>query len=209
MDRLELAEARQQLINASDLKQYDTVIRVGSTHASLLTCGDVDVLWRIGEAFAKTDRDARAKDAYGYVLDNCTKPEDRLATVQKALPLLTAPRPRCAACQRKSRSGWLQGIRFHSQLIWRARLSPMPAQIRKLAVSPADVSRVEKLATDVVEPSDPLILGWYYLRRNDVQAAEKWFKLARDRENSASSSQGLALAMIAQVASRGSRSDSL
>ena len=68
----------------------------------------------------------------------------------------------------------------------------------KLIVAPADVARVEKLATEIVEPSDPLILGWYNLRRNDIPAAEKWFRLSHDRENSASSSQGLALAMIAK-----------
>ncbi|MDR6632055.1 tetratricopeptide (TPR) repeat protein [Phyllobacterium sp. 1468] len=193
---VELAESREQLINASDLKQYDTVIRIGSSHNSLLTCSDVDVLWRVAEAFAKTDRVARAKDAYGYVLDNCTKPDERLATVQKALPLLSrADLDALLAREKTNPDGSKEFDTIHNDL---ARKAVADAGADpKLTVPPADVSRVEKLANDVVEPSDPLILGWYYLRRNDPVAAERWFRLSHDRENAASSSQGLALAMIA------------
>ena len=38
-------------------------------------------------AFSKPED--RAKDAYLYVLNNCKKPEERYATIQKALPLLS------------------------------------------------------------------------------------------------------------------------
>ncbi len=197
MDRLAVAESRDQLINASNLKQYDTVIRIGSSNTSLLTCSDVDVLWRVAEAFAKTDRTARAKDAYAYILDNCTKPEERLATVQKALPLL--PRADLDALLAREKSTPDGGKEFDSIRNDLARKAVADAGTDpKLVVPPADLSRVEKLANDGTEPSDPLILGWYYLRRNDVSAAEKWFKLSHERENSASAAQGLALAMIAQ-----------
>lgn len=194
---VELAESREQLINASDLKQYDTVIRIGSSHNSLLTCSDVDVLWRVAEAFAKTDRVARAKDAYGYILDNCTKPEERLATVQKALPLLSrADLDALLAREKTNTDGSKEFDSIRNDLARKAVADA--GSDPKLAVSPADMNRVEKLANDIVEPSDPLILGWYYLRRNDPVSAEKWFRLSHDRENAASSSQGLALAMIAQ-----------
>ena len=54
----------------------------------LLTCAYVDVLWRVAEAFANTDRVPRAKDAYIYVLTNCDDPAERLATMQKAIDVL-------------------------------------------------------------------------------------------------------------------------
>jgi tetratricopeptide (TPR) repeat protein len=198
MDRVELAESREQLVNASDLKQYETVIRIGSSHNSLLTCSDVDLLWRVAEAFAKTNRASRAKDAYGYILDNCTKPEERLATVQKALPLLTRTDLEALLAKEKTtEDGAREFDTIRSDL---ARKAVADAGTDpKLMVPPADLERVEKLANDIVEPSDPLILGWYYLRHNDHANAEKWFKLSHDRENAPSSSQGLALAMIAQA----------
>ena len=55
-----------------------------SANPSLLTCADVDVLWRVGEAFAQSDRPIRAKDAYLYILNTCKDDAVRLATVQKA-----------------------------------------------------------------------------------------------------------------------------
>jgi cellulose synthase operon protein C len=197
LQRVELAESREQLINASDLKQYDTVIRIGSSHNSLLTCSDVDVLWRVAEAFAKTDRAARAKDAYRYVLDNCTKSEERLATVQKALPLLSRTDLDALLAREKTNEDGSKEFDSIRNDLARKAVANAGAD-PKLVVPPSDVSRVEKLANDIAEPSDPLILGWYYLRRNDPVAAEKWFRLSHDRENAASSSQGLALAMIAQ-----------
>ena len=68
LERLEVAEARTRLVNASDLKQYATVIDIGSKNASLLTCSDIDVLWRVAEAFIRTDRAKRGQDAYSYIL---------------------------------------------------------------------------------------------------------------------------------------------
>ncbi|MEK1890127.1 MAG: cellulose synthase [Phyllobacterium sp.] len=196
IDRLELAEAREQLVNASDLKQYDTVIRVGAAHNSLMTCSEVDVLWRTAEAFAKTDREARAKDAYAYILDNCADPAERLATVQKALPLLTRPNLDVLLAKAKiTPDGKSEFDSIRDDLARKAVADA--GSDPKLVVSPADVERVEKLAT-ATGPSDPLILGWYYLRRNNFEAAEKWFKLSHDRENAPSSAQGLALAMIAR-----------
>ncbi|TXR46820.1 tetratricopeptide repeat protein [Phyllobacterium endophyticum] len=197
MDRVELAESREQLINASDLKQYETVIRIGSSHSSLLTCSDVDLLWRVAEAFARTNRTSRAKDAYGYILDNCPKPEERLATVQKALPLLTRPDLEALLAKEKTtQDGAREFDTIRNDL---ARKAVADAGTDpKLMVPPADLERVEKLANDIIEPSDPLILGWYYLRHDEPANAEKWFKLSHERENAPSSSQGMALAMIAQ-----------
>ena len=88
LDRLAVAEAREQLVNASNIKQYDTVVRVASANPAMLTCGDVDVLWRVAEAFAQTDRKSRAIDAYRYILGNCENPAERFATMQKAMVVL-------------------------------------------------------------------------------------------------------------------------
>ena len=43
---------------------------------------------RPAAAFAQTDRPGRATDAYRYILTNCNDANERLATVQMALPLL-------------------------------------------------------------------------------------------------------------------------
>ena len=194
-ERIALAEARDQLINASDLKQFDTVIRLGSTNPSLLTCGDVDVLWRVAEAFASTERQDRAKDAYLYVLNNCPKSEERLATVQKALPLLTrANLDQLLATEKKDAdgSGEFEPIRG---VIARQALAAADAD-PAITVAQADIDRVVALAKDGALVSDDLLLGWYFVRRDKAAEAETWFRKAHDKENTASTAQGLALALV-------------
>jgi len=85
---LDMAEARARLVNASDSQQWGTVVSIAAQTPALLTCADVDVLWRLAEAFSKTNRPDRTRDAYIYILRNCNNPQERVATVQKAEMLL-------------------------------------------------------------------------------------------------------------------------
>lgn len=197
LDRLAVAEARERIINASDLKQYDTVIRQASTTPSLLTCGDLDVLWRVAEAFGKTDRASRALDAYRYVLQSCgDEGPQRLATVQKALAIL--PRDeftQLLALEKKSPQGVGEFDSIRDDL---ARQSVgKGGEDPKAEVAQADLDRVQELAQDKKQPSDALLLGWYNIIRDKPQDAERWFTQARQAEDSAQASQGLALAQIA------------
>ncbi|KRB31222.1 MULTISPECIES: tetratricopeptide repeat protein [Mesorhizobium] len=195
--RLAVAEAREQLVNASDLKQYDTVIRIGSANSSLLTCGDVDVLWRVAEAFAQTDRKDRARDAYLYVLNNCKKPEERVATIQKALPLLSrADLDQLLATEQKTADGKGEFASVRNDIA-RQSLANGDAD-PKLIVAPTDIATVQTLADQDGLSSDDLLLGWYFVRRENPKEAENWFRKAHDKENTAAASQGLALALIQQ-----------
>ena len=197
LDRLAVAEAREQIVNASNLKQYDTVVRVAAANPSLLTCGDVDVLWRVAEAFAQSDRKDRAKDAYGYVLNNCTKPEERLATLQKAMGQL--PRSdlnALLALERKAPDGTGEFASLRDDL---ARQSVADADAdAKLVIPQSDLEAVTRLARQDKKASDALLLGWYYVNRNDAPQAEQWFRAAQAADDSASAAQGLALALIDQ-----------
>lgn len=194
LDRLALGEARQQLANASDLKQYDTVIRLAAENPSLLTCGDVDVLWRVAEAFASTDRAQRARDAYLYVLNNCPASEERLATVQKASTLL--PRADLDALLALERT--VDGRReFQPVREDMARSSVAAGNADPAITAPAqDLATVERLAAEQKRTADYLLLGWYYVQRREPQRAERWFRLANDQEPSITAAQGLALALV-------------
>ncbi|MBL8576471.1 MAG: tetratricopeptide repeat protein [Mesorhizobium sp.] len=196
LDRLQLAEAREQLVNASDIKQYDTVVRVASANPAMLTCGDIDVLWRVGEAFARTDRRQRALDAYLYILRSCEQPQERLATIQKAAELL----PRADLDQLLALERTVDG---------KPEFEPVRGEIARRAivaadadptitVSATDLALVEKLANAGGTQGDDLLLGWYYLRRDNPAVAETWFRKAVARQRDAASSQGLALALINQ-----------
>jgi tetratricopeptide (TPR) repeat protein len=197
VDRLALAEARERLVNASSIKQYETVIRIGSENPHLLTCTEVDVLWRVAEAFASTERQDRALDAYRYILTNCDNPRERLATVQNASQLLAQRQlDELLALERTDANGVGEFLSVRDDVARNivARGDDDPS----FNVPASELSRIEKLATENRTASDARLLGWYYIRRENFTEAEKWFRMARETEDSADASQGLALALIAR-----------
>ncbi|WP_411033307.1 cellulose synthase [Shinella sp. BYT-45] len=197
VERLEVAEKRAALVAASNAGRNEEVVRIGAETPSLLTCSDADVLWRVAEAFAKIDRLQRAKDAYGYMLDNCSDAPIRVATVQKASTVLGyADMQDLLARERTGADGVKEfdGIRSDLARRFVGEGDGDPA----ITVAPAYLKIVEKLVADEGLASDALLLGWYYLRRDQNAAAEPFFRKARATEDSASASQGLALILLAR-----------
>lgn len=197
LDRLALAEARQRLINASDLKQYDRVVELGSANPALLICAEMDVLWRVAEAFAGTERQARSADVYRYILQNCNDPGERLATIQKAIALLDEQQvQQLLSLERKDADGQGEFESVRDDLA-RSALAK-GGEDPTLTVAADQLSRIERLAQAGMEPDDALLLGWYNLRRDRMAEAERWFRLARERQDSGVASEGLALALMAR-----------
>ncbi|SES23596.1 hypothetical protein [Rhizobium sp. NFR03] len=197
LSMLALGEARQRLVNASNLQQFPVVVDVAAETPQLLVCSEIDILWRLAEAFAKTDRQQRALDAYTYVLSSCTEGPDRLATLQKAASLLPRPMVEQLLAQEKtdpSGKGEFEPVKddLARQFVAAAGEDP------KLVVPPAYLNRLERVAEADGKASDALLLGWYYVRRNGAERAETWFRRARTAEDSAVASQGLALTLIAR-----------
>lgn len=189
---LDLAEARQRLINASDNKQYEMVVSLASQSQQLLTCNEVDVLWRLAEAFAKLDKTDRARDGYLYILNTCTVPADRLVTVQKALETLPYEQVQQVLAQQKTNPDGTAEFASLSDDIAR-RFVALAAQDPAMKLDKHYLVTLETLAQKDGSASDAETLGWYYLRRNDITGAEKWFLLAQEKDDSVTVSQGLAL----------------
>ncbi len=194
---LDLAEARQRLVNASDLKQYNAVIGVAAENPGLLTCSEVDVLWRVAEAFVRVEKPERARDAYNYLLSNCQNPAERLATVQKASELLPISMTQDLLSREKpGPDGQLEFEPLKDDLA--RQFVAKAGEDPKVAVPPAYLSRLERLAETNKLASDALLLGWYNVEREKMDDAEKWFRRAREVDDSASASEGLALALVAR-----------
>jgi tetratricopeptide (TPR) repeat protein len=197
VERLDVAEKRAELVTASNEKRNEDVVRLGAETPSLLTCMDADVLWRVAEAFVRTDRVQRAKDAYGYMLDNCTEAPIRIATVQKASTLLGyADMQDLLARERAGADGVMEFETIRNDLA--RRFVAEADEDTSITVAPNYLKLVEKLVADEGLASDALLLGWYHLRREQNAAAEPYFRKARAIEDSAPASQGLALILLAR-----------
>ncbi|WP_430307354.1 cellulose synthase [Rhizobium sp. 0TCS1.26] len=200
LERLDVAEARVRLINASNLKQYDTVVNVGAGTPSLLSCAEVDVLWRVAEAFIRTNRTARGQDAYSFILKTCENPQERQATIQRAASLLSyAEVQPLLALEQTSADGVKEFDPIRDDL---ARAFVAEANRRpEIVLDPIYIERLQRLAQADTTGSDSMLLGWYQLRHDNMAEAEKWFRASREKTNTASASQGLALTLIARNAS--------
>ena len=197
VERLDVAEKRAELVAASNAGRSQDVVRLGAETPSLLTCSDADVLWRVAEAFVKTERVQRAKDAYGYMLDNCSDAPVRVATVQKASTLIGyADMQDLIARERTGPDGVKEFDAIRNDLA--RRFVGEGDENAAITMAPAYLKIVEKLVADEGLASDALLLGWYHLRRNQNAAAEPFFRKARAIEDSASASQGLALILLAR-----------
>lgn len=195
VDKLALAAIREKLVAASNARRYDEVVDLGAQAPSLLTCNDVDVLWRIADAFGNTARVPRAIDAYGYILDNCTKAPERLATVMKASALLDYGQMQTLIAREKKLpddSGEFEPIRddLARRFVGEGGINA------NLVVAPAYIERLEKTVATEAKASDALLLGWYYVKRKGMAEAGTFFRKAHEIEDTASASQGLALTLI-------------
>ncbi|PRX09671.1 UNVERIFIED_ORG: hypothetical protein BCL66_106172 [Martelella mediterranea] len=197
VNRLHIAQTRARLLKASEDGDYEDVIDYASQAPSLLTCAEINVLWQVGEAFAKTDRLSRAMDAYTYILNNCDAPQERLATMQKAMAFMPYDDMKTLlSYERQNDDGTAEFQEIRDALL-RNRFAEA-GEDETIVISPDDLAHMESLATDGGDPKDAELLAWYFLVRNSDAAAEKWFREARKEADSAEISQGLALILIEQ-----------
>ncbi|MBZ6077777.1 tetratricopeptide repeat protein [Microvirga puerhi] len=191
---LDVSEARRRLVNASDNNQWRTVLSIATETPALLTCANVDSLWRVAEAFAKTNQTNRARDVYTYLLTNCANPAERLGTLQKALTLLDGQQ--VTDLLRFERKGGDNPDDFSAIRDELARRRVEKASTdAKLTVSADDLAVVERLAEGETEPGNALLLGYYNYHRKNPEKALTWFKTALDRNGGPKAAEGYALAL--------------
>jgi tetratricopeptide (TPR) repeat protein len=187
--QLDRAEAGQRLVNASNARQWEQVIRIGTETPSLLTCANVDALWRVAEAFVQTGAPDRAHDAYSYVLTNCTNPAERVGTMQKALVIL--PETLLGPLLAQEKQNEFSSIRDE---IARRRIGKA-AEEPSLTATPEDLRRIEALANAATTPDDAILLGFYTFHHNDAAKAVTWFQTALARNGGAKAAEGAVLAL--------------
>ena len=171
------------------------LIALAATHPDLLTCQNIDLLWSVGEAFAETDREPRALDAYTYILENCDN--DRLATMQKAETLFDADAvATLLSLQRVASDGAGEFAPIELDLARRRVADVLNGVVRR--ADPVALAKVEAAAAADKKPEDLRLLGYYELNLNRNRQAREWFEQAYEADTSAASAEGLAIALLRQ-----------
>ncbi|WP_243369535.1 tetratricopeptide repeat protein [Microvirga solisilvae] len=193
---LESTEARRRLVNASDSGQWRTVLSVATDNPNLLTCVNVDVLWRVAEAFAKTEQTNRTRDVYTYLLTNCANPGERLATLQKALSLL--PENQVTDLLQFERKTGDEPDNFDSirEELARRRVE-RASNDSTMTASAEDLAVVERLMRNSNDAGPVLVLGWYNFHHGNPARALELFKTALDRNGGNKAAEGYAMSLRA------------
>lgn len=192
--KLAEAEARRSLAAASDAGRWGDVVAIASKNGALLTCSNVDLLWRTAEALARNGDEARANDAYSYILATCQDPQERLATVQKASLVLKAP----GALDQLMRQG-RRSSDGHSEFepVRVALLRQKIGAAGQSGVSPTlqDLDEVRADFARTRDADDADTLAWYAYSQKKYAEAEAWFRDAMGVGDSPKRTEGLALAL--------------
>lgn len=193
--KLSDGEMRVRLINAAEARQWETVLKAAREKPDILVCDNMEVLWRVAEAFIETGNIERGRDVYKYILDNCRNKNELSATVAKAMALL----PLQDAAQLLANYDGDGAADAHDTLVRRrigeaARTdTPEGAQT---VVTDADVTRMEQLATaDAATPDDAMLLAYYLRKEGKTERAAQLFKSALDRGAGAKAAEGYVLSL--------------
>lgn len=208
--KLALAEARVGLMKASDAKDWAGVIAIATANKMLLTCRDLESLWRTAEALGRSGDETRATETYRYALSTCTSPHDRLATVQKASTVLqsAANLDKLLQLGRKQADG---SSEFQLLRLDRIRAIVGEATSDRTSAAPAQAD-IDALATVAKTPAgrnDAQLLGWYSYSRKDYPAALTWFKQAMNTGQDPKAAEGLTLSLRASHDPVGARKAAL
>ncbi|WP_062203019.1 hypothetical protein [Aureimonas sp. AU12] len=194
-EKLADAEIRTAVDAAYARQDWQGVLDTAQSRPTLLTCANVDMLWKVGEGFARASNLARSYDLYSYILAHCDNPGERLATVQKAsavLPpqgvdaLLGFGRP-TAAGQRE-----FDGLRFDTL---RGQMGKVAAREAGLPIDAAQLSSFATYVGATRSANDAALFGWYYYGLEQWSDAANWFKAAGQLDPDPKNLEGYILAL--------------
>ncbi|MGH6924565.1 MAG: hypothetical protein ACRED5_12575 [Propylenella sp.] len=187
---------RQRLVNASDLEQWAKVLEIAAAPDFVMGCDDIDVMWRVAEAGGRQSLPDQAVGVYTRILTECSKPEERLATVQKALGVLRPAQvmPLLALGHTNADgSGEFDSIRPD---IFRARLGAIAGGDKTETVDAAELAAFEAdTEADAANIDDAGLLGWYYYGQEKWETALGWFQKALARGGDVKVAEGAVLTL--------------
>lgn len=197
VELLETAKIREELRKASDAQNYAEVLRLAETNERVLTCEDVDSIWRVADAFAKTGQPQRAYDAYAYLINTCVDQDpERAATLQKAATTLDPTYVSRLFALGKTDAGGINEFQ-------NARLAIVRGALARGGSEEAYVVPFEWLelladnARTGADLDDAMLVGFYLYRHGNPGEAAQWFRFALDNGHGADAAEAYIVALRA------------
>ncbi len=153
---------------------------------------DVEMLWTIAEAFAKTKQTNDAISVYLSILKSSADQPARLATIQKAMAnLRMGDVEKLIAAGRYDAQGRSEFAPIMVDIV-RARISAYLHDERSEKIPDAELDVFKAYAREEKDPNQPGLVAWYYYKTKSFRDALDWFKIALERGGDAMIAHGLA-----------------
>ncbi|MFT4098952.1 MAG: hypothetical protein QM651_17665 [Rhodoblastus sp.] len=153
---------------------------------------DVEMLWTIAEAFAKTKQTNDAISVYLSILKSSADQPARLATIQKAMAnLRMGDVEKLIAAGRYDAQGRSEFAPIMVDIV-RARISAYLHDERSEKIPDSELDVFKAYAREEKDPNQPGLVAWYYYKTKSFRDALDWFKIALERGGDAMIAHGLA-----------------
>ncbi|MGO4568556.1 hypothetical protein AB4Z52_26755 [Rhizobium sp. 2YAF20] len=196
ISKLSIAESRKLVDRAYGQANWQQVITTAQQQPDLLVCSEMNTMWQVGEALAKTRDFSYSFELYKYILTHCDAAPDRMATIQKASQLLPeAGTTSLLAFGRTMPDGTSEFANLAFDSV-RKRMGQIAAG-DQLAQKLTD-TELQSFASFVVSTqseADAGLFGWYYYGQKQWQAANAWFSTGTHYGNDPKNLEGVVLTL--------------
>ena len=185
-------EARARAIALGTDQDWKKLMRLAKEDPDLTDAGDVELMWTLAEGYARSKQTTEAVAIYTNLLANNSKPEERLATLQKSMSALRMVE--VETLYEMGRKG-ADGVNEFDVIkidLTRARISAFLHDERKDNVAAGDVQKFADFAKTADDPNQPGLVAWYRYKRQEFAEALDWFKFALEKGGDAKIAHGLA-----------------
>ncbi|GJD50156.1 hypothetical protein OPKNFCMD_2893 [Methylobacterium crusticola] len=190
--KLGRATLRSRVKEAAAAGDWDGIVARVQGNPGALDRSEVDIVWLVAEAYARTGRTADAAGLLRGVMETSTDSGQRIATVQKALGTLPMAEVEPLLALARTAADGASELRPVRIDIARARLAALLHDEPGARIEPADLAAFGEYARRLGDPSQTSMLGWYAYKRRQFREALDWFKLAIARGGDGMVAHGLA-----------------
>lgn len=178
--KLERKETRIKLVAAYEEKNWKRVIEIAAADPKVMVCGDIDVPWRVAEAFSNIGQKAQTFEVYRFLLTNCRDRQARMTTLKKSLAYFE---PRevdvLVAMGARNDDGSAEFDEIRIEML-RGRIGKAAEPASKDIIPDSELRFFESYARKKKLSADFSTLGWYSSARKNWAVAAGLFRTAME-----------------------------
>ncbi len=196
MAKIKAKEVRATILDSAARGKWVDVAQLAGDNGLMGGTTDIELLWTVAEALARTGRELEAAAQYKSVLEGRTGAAERVGTILKALA--TLPMAESEKLIKMGQAGTAGRNEFDviRTDITRARISAFLRNDSSTTIAPSDLAAFEESARQSPDPNQAGLVGWYAYRLGQFDLALDWFKSSIAHRGDAMIAHGMALTLL-------------